>query len=92
MKIICIGRNYLEHAKEMGKNITKDPIFFLKPDTSLICKKQPFFLPNFSENVHYEVELVYKIKKVGKSIDPGFSKDYYEKVGLGIYVTARDLQ
>jgi 2-keto-4-pentenoate hydratase/2-oxohepta-3-ene-1,7-dioic acid hydratase in catechol pathway len=92
MKIICIGRNYLEHAKEMGKNITKEPIFFLKPDTSLISKKQPFFLPNFSENVHYEVELVYKIKKVGKSIDPVFSKDYYEKVGLGIDFTARDLQ
>ena len=92
MKIICIGRNYLEHAEEMGKSITKDPIFFLKPDTSLITKRQPFFLPNFSENVHYEVELVYKIKKVGKSIDPVFSKDYYEKVSLGIDFTARDLQ
>ena len=92
MKIICIGQNYLEHAKEMGKNITKDPIFFLKPDTSLISKKQPFFLPNFSENIHYEVELVYKIKKVGKSIDPVFSKDYYDKVGLGIDFTARDIQ
>ena len=92
MKIICIGRNYIEHAKEMGKHVTKDPIFFLKPDTSLISKKQPFFLPNFSENIHYEAELVYKIKKVGKSIDPVFSKDYYEKVGLGIDFTARDLQ
>lgn len=92
MKIICIGRNYLEHAEEMGKSITKDPIFFLKPDTSLITKRQPFFLPNFSENIHYEAELVYKIKKVGKSIDPIFSKDYYDKVGLGIDFTARDLQ
>ena len=92
MKIICIGRNYLEHAKEMGKSITKDPIFFLKPDTSLIAKKQPFFLPDFSKNIHYEVELVYKIKKVGKSIDPVFSKDYYDKVGLGIDFTARDIQ
>ena len=92
MKIICIGRNYLEHAKEMGKNITKYPIFFFISDTSLISKKQPFFLPNFSENIHYEAELVYKIKKVGKSIDPVFSKDYYEKVGLGIDFTARDLQ
>ena len=92
MKIICIGRNYLEHAEEMGKSITKEPIFFLKPDTSLITKRQPFFLPNFSENIHYEAELVYKIKKVGKSIDPIFSKDYYDKVGLGIDFTARDLQ
>ena len=92
MKIICIGRNYLEHAEEMGKSITKDPIFFLKPDTSLITKRQPFFLPNFSENIHYEAELVYKIKKVGKSINPIFSKDYYDKVGLGIDFTARDLQ
>tara|TARA_B110000046_G_C12906617_1_gene360996 strand:- start:123 stop:728 length:606 start_codon:yes stop_codon:yes gene_type:complete len=92
MKIICIGRNYLEHAEEMGKSITKDPIFFLKPDTSLITKRQPFFLPNFSKNIHYEAELVYKIKKVGKSIDAIFSKDYYDKVGLGIDFTARDLQ
>ena len=92
MKIICIGRNYLEHAKEMGKSITKDPIFFLKPDSSLIAKNQPFFMPDFSENIHYEVELVYKIKKVGKSIDTAFSKDYYDKVGLGIDFTARDLQ
>ena len=92
MKIICIGRNYLEHAKEMGKSITKDPIFFLKPDSSLIAKKQPFFLPDFSDDIHYEVELVYKIKKVGKSIDPVFSKDYYDKVGLGIDFTARDIQ
>lgn len=92
MKIICIGRNYIEHAKEMGKSITKDPIFFLKPDSSLIAKKQPFFLPDFSDDIHYEVELVYKIKKVGKSIDPVFSKDYYDKVGLGIDFTARDLQ
>lgn len=92
MKIICIGRNYLEHAKEMGKPITKDPIFFLKPDSSLIAKRQPFYFPNFSKNIHYEVELVYKIKKVGKSIDPVFSKDYYDKVGLGIDFTARDLQ
>jgi 2-keto-4-pentenoate hydratase/2-oxohepta-3-ene-1,7-dioic acid hydratase in catechol pathway len=92
MKIICIGRNYIEHAKEMGKSIAKDPIFFLKPDSSLIAKKQPFFLPDFSDDIHYEVELVYKIKKVGKSIDSVFSKDYYDKVGLGIDFTARDLQ
>ena len=92
MKIICLGSNYVEHSKEMGKSITKAPLFFLKPDSSLIAKKQPFFLPDFSDDLHYEVELVYKIKKVGKSIDSVFSKDYYDKVGLGIDFTARDLQ
>ena len=74
MKIICIGRNYLEHAKEMGKSITKEPIFFLKPDSSLIAKKQPFFLPGFSDNIHYEVELVYKIKKSVKVLTQFFLK------------------
>ena len=74
MKIICIGRNYLEHAKEMGKSITKEPIFFLKPDSSLIAKKQPFFLPDFSDNIHYEVELVYKIKKSVKVLTQFFQK------------------
>ena len=78
--------------KKWGNPLQKTLFFFLKPDTSLITKRQPFFLPNFSENIHYEAELVYKIKKVGKSIDPIFSKDYYDKVGLGIDFTARDLQ
>lgn len=92
MKIICIGRNYKDHAKEMGKPVPDVPMFFLKPDSALLPKRNPFFIPDFSKEVHYEVELVYKIKKVGKSIDLKFSNNYYEEVGLGIDFTARDLQ
>ena len=92
MKIICIGRNYKDHAKEMGKPVPDVPMFFLKPDSALLPKRNPFFIPDFSKEVHYEVELIFKIKKVGKSIDAKFSKNYYEEVGLGIDFTARDLQ
>jgi 2-keto-4-pentenoate hydratase/2-oxohepta-3-ene-1,7-dioic acid hydratase in catechol pathway len=92
MKIICIGRNYNDHVKEMGNSISKSPIFFLKPNSALLPKRNPFFIPNFSNEIHYEVELVYKIKKVGKSIDQSFSKNYYSEIGLGIDFTARDLQ
>jgi acylpyruvate hydrolase len=92
MKIICIGRNYKDHAKEMGKPVPDVPIFFLKPDSALLPKRNPFFIPDFSKEVHYEVELIFKIKKVGKSIDAKFSNNYYEEVGLGIDFTARDLQ
>ena len=92
MKIICIGRNYKDHAKEMAQSIPDVPMFFLKPDSALLPKRNPFFIPNFSDEVHYEVELIYKIKKVGKSIDSKFSNGYYEEVGLGIDFTARDLQ
>ena len=92
MKIICIGRNYKDHAKEMGKPVPDVPMFFLKPDSALLPKRNPFFIPGFSKEVHYEVELIYKIKKVGKSIDLKFSNNYYEEVGLGIDFTARDLQ
>ena len=92
MKIICIGRNYSNHVKEMGNSISKSPIFFLKPNSALLPKRNPFFIPNFSNEIHYEVELVYKIKKVGKSIDQSFSKNYYSEIGLGIDFTARDLQ
>ena len=92
MKIICIGRNYKDHAKEMAQPIPDVPMFFLKPDSALLQKRNPFFIPNFSDEVPYEVELIYKIKKVGKSIDSKFSNGYYEEVGLGIDFTARDLQ
>ena len=92
MKIICIGRNYKDHAKEMGKPVPDVPMFFLKPDSALLPKRNPFFIPDFSKEVHYEVELIFKIKKVGKSIDAKFSNNYYEEVGLGIDFTARDLQ
>jgi 2-keto-4-pentenoate hydratase/2-oxohepta-3-ene-1,7-dioic acid hydratase in catechol pathway len=92
MKIICIGRNYSAHAKEMGNSIPKAPIFFLKPDSAILPKRNPFYIPDFSQEIHYEVELLIKIKKLGKSINLEYAKDYYSEIGLGIDFTARDLQ
>ena len=92
MKIICIGRNYHDHINELKNKITKEPLFFLKPDTSIQPKGHPFFIPDFSNNIHYEVELVIKISKNGKNIDEQFSHKYYEEIGLGIDFTARDIQ
>ena len=92
MKIICIGRNYALHAKEMGSSTTEKPMFFLKPDSAILPKRNPFFIPNFSEEIHHEVELIIKIKKLGKSIDEKFAHSYYDEIGLGIDFTARDLQ
>ena len=92
MKIICIGRNYLDHAKELGNKTPTSPLFFLKPDTAIQPKGHPFFIPDFSNNIHFEVELVVKINKVGKHIDESFSNKYYNEIGLGIDFTARDIQ
>ena len=92
MKIICIGRNYKDHAKELENNIPNDPLFFLKPDTAVQPKGHPFFIPDFSNDVHYEVELVLKIQKSGKYIEEKFAHKYYSKIGLGIDFTARDIQ
>ena len=92
MKIICIGKNYLEHAKEMGDDAPKKPIFFLKPDSAILPKRNPFYIPNFTNEVHHEVELIIKIKKLGKSINLNFAKEYYSEIGLGIDFTARDIQ
>ena len=92
MKIICIGRNYVDHINELKNNKPKEPVIFLKTDTSVILKNQPFFIPNFSSDIHHEVELLVKIKKVGKHIDSRFSHKYYDEVSLGIDFTARDLQ
>ena len=92
MKIICIGRNYLEHAKELGNNIPEEPLFFLKPDSAIQPKGHPFFIPDFSKNIHYEIELVLKICKNGKNINEKFAHTYYKEIGLGIDFTARDLQ
>ena len=92
MKIICIGRNYSEHAKEMKTEVPKEPVFFMKPDTALILRNQPFFLPDFSEEIHHEVELVLKINRVGKNIEERFAHKYYSEIGIGIDFTARDLQ
>ena len=92
MKIICIGRNYTEHIKELENEKPTDPVVFLKPDTSILLKKQPFFIPDFSNDVHYEVEILVKINKIGKYIDRKFAHKYYGEIGLGIDFTARDLQ
>ena len=92
MKLICIGRNYTDHIKELENEKPADPVVFLKPDTSILLKKMPFFIPDFSDDVHHEVELLVKIKKVGKYIDKKFAHKYYDEIGLGIDFTARDLQ
>ncbi|MGK0389293.1 MAG: acylpyruvate hydrolase [Maribacter sp.] len=92
MKIFCIGRNYVDHAKELNNPIPKKPLLFMKPDTALLIKKRPFFYPEFSQNIHYECEVVLKIGRVGKHIEPRFAYKYIEEVGLGIDFTARDVQ
>ena len=91
MKIICIGRNYVEHAKELNNPVPTKPMFFVKPDTSLL-RTHMFYIPPFSNNIHYELELVVKIKKVGKSISKRFAHKYYDEISLGLDLTARDLQ
>ncbi|RKE92211.1 fumarylacetoacetate hydrolase family protein [Ichthyenterobacterium magnum] len=92
MKLICIGRNYTDHIKELENDKPTDPVVFLKPDTSILLKKQPFFIPDFSDDVHHEVEVLVKINKVGKHIAKKFAHKYYDEIGLGIDFTARDLQ
>ena len=91
MKIICIGRNYAEHAKEMKSELPKEPVFFFKPDVAIL-RGNRFYIPEFSNEIHYEVELVVKINKVGKYIDEKFAHTYYNEIGLGIDFTARDIQ
>ncbi|MBI2259016.1 MAG: fumarylacetoacetate hydrolase family protein [Flavobacteriia bacterium] len=92
MKIICIGRNYVDHAKEMNSSIPSEPIFFLKPETALSINPTDFYYPDFTKNLHYECEMVVKINKMGKSIPVEFAKNYYNEYSLGIDFTARDLQ
>lgn len=92
MKIICIGRNYVMHAKELGNEVPFSPVFFLKPDTALLTKNRPFYYPDISKEIQYETELVIKINKVGKHIQEKFAHTYYNEVSLGIDFTARDLQ
>ena len=91
MKIICIGRNYSDHAKEMNAPVPKEPLFFMKPDTALF-KDKDFYIPDFTQDLHYELELVVKISKVGKHIDIKHAANYYHEIGLGIDFTARDIQ
>jgi acylpyruvate hydrolase len=92
MKIICVGRNYGLHAKELGNEIPDKPVIFSKPDTALLKNNEPFYHPDFSQDIHHELELVVKIDKVGKSILPQFASKYYSQVTVGIDFTARDLQ
>ena len=92
MKIICIGRNYAKHIAELANEKPDNPVIFLKPDSAILAKNQPFFIPPFSKDIHYEVEVLVKINKVGKYIDEKFSHKYYNEIGLGIDFTARDVQ
>ena len=92
MKLICIGRNYAQHISELKNENPNEPVIFLKPDTAILLKKQPFFIPDFSNEVHHEVEVLVKINRVGKHIDAKFAHKYYDQIGLGIDFTARDLQ
>lgn len=92
MKIICIGRNYADHAKELNNPVPKEPVFFLKPDTALLPKRTPFVYPSFSKNIQYEVEVVIKINRLGKHIEEKFAHKYYNEIGIGVDFTARDVQ
>lgn len=92
MKIICIGRNYAAHIEELENERPVDPVVFIKPDSAVLPKEQDFYIPDFSDEIHHEVELLVKIKKVGKHIDSKFAHLYYDEIGLGIDFTARDLQ
>lgn len=92
MKIIAIGRNYINHAKELNNPIPKEPIFFLMPDSAFLRNNKPFFYPDFSNNIHYEVEIVVKISRLGKNVASKFAHRYYKEIGIGIDFTARDLQ
>ena len=92
MKVICIGRNYADHAKEMNAEVPNAPVFFMKPDSSILRDGSPFFYPEFTKDLHYECEIVVKINKLGKNISEKFAHTYYDEIGLGIDFTARDLQ
>ena len=92
MKIICIGRNYAEHAKELNNAVPEEPVFFMKPDSSLLLKNKPFFIPEFSNEIHHEIEVVLRINRLGRHIEERFAHRYYNEIGLGIDFTARDIQ
>jgi 2-keto-4-pentenoate hydratase/2-oxohepta-3-ene-1,7-dioic acid hydratase in catechol pathway len=92
MKIICIGRNYSEHAKELKNEVPAEPVYFMKPDSALLLRNRPFYIPDFSNEIHHEVELVAKIGRLGKNIQEKFAHRYYDEIGLGVDFTARDIQ
>ena len=90
MKIICIWRNYAEHAKELNNEIPQEHVFFLKPDSAILSGNKPLFYPEFTSDLHYELELIVRINRVGKHIEEKFAHKYYDEIGLGIDFTARD--
>lgn len=92
MKIICVGRNYAEHAKELNNALPTEPVLFMKPDTALMRRGEPFFHPDFTRNIHYETEIVFRIKKIGRHIQSGFAHKYLAEYTVGLDFTARDLQ
>jgi len=92
MKIICIGRNYTKHIEELQNERPQEPVVFMKPDSAVLLKQHPFVIPEFSEDIHHELEIIVKINKVGKYIDAKFAHKYYDEIGVGIDFTARDLQ
>jgi 2-keto-4-pentenoate hydratase/2-oxohepta-3-ene-1,7-dioic acid hydratase in catechol pathway len=92
MKIICIGRNYASHIEELKNERPSEPVVFMKPDSAILLKQHPFVIPEFSEDIHHEIELIVKISKVGKYIEPKFAHKYYDEISVGIDFTARDLQ
>ena len=92
MKIICIGRNYVAHIQELKNEMPEEPIFFMKPDTSLLRNNDPFYIPDWTKEVHHEIELVVKINRLGKNIEQRFAHRYFDEIGLGIDFTARDVQ
>jgi len=92
MKIICIGRNYVAHAKELNNEVPAEPVFFMKPDSALVISNRPFFYPDFSSDVHHELEVVIRIDRLGRSIEEKYAHKYFSEIGLGVDFTARDLQ
>ena len=92
MKIICIGRNYAEHAKELNNPVPSSPVVFMKPPSALLVNNKPFYYPEFTQDLHHEVEIVLKVGKNGRHVQPEFAKEYYPEIGLGIDFTARDVQ
>ena len=92
MKILCIGRNYADHISELNNERPSEPVIFLKPDTAILKDNEPFYHPDFSNDIHHEIEIVLKINKVGKNIEAKFAHKYYDEIGLGVDFTARDLQ
>lgn len=92
MKIICVGRNYVAHAKELGNDTPTEPVIFLKPDSAMLNSREPFYIPDFSNDIHYETELIIRINRTGKHINEKFAHKYYEQISVGLDFTARDLQ